>query len=92
MPERFIFRLFAAILFSPVLTFSQTKTLDDRKPLPALQDRQSAATLININNWSMWVHANGVSANSPSGLEGGFYPRQTGHVIFADGIVWGGLG
>ncbi len=48
------------------------------------------ATLMNINNISMWVYSDGQSGNDPDGDSGVVFPRGTGGVVFADGIVWGG--
>lgn len=48
-------------------------------------------TLMNINNISMWIYSDGKSARSPDGSSGVIYPRGTAGVIFADGLVWGGM-
>ncbi len=42
------------------------------------------ATLVNINNMSMWVQADGYNRDV-------IYPRGTARVIYVDGILWGGL-
>lgn len=42
------------------------------------------ATLVNINNMSMWVQADGCNRNV-------IYPRGTATVVWGDGIVWGGF-
>ncbi|NIR47642.1 hypothetical protein GWO43_04255, partial [candidate division KSB1 bacterium] len=53
---------------------------------------QPMATLVNINNISMWVRADGRSGRNPiSGKAGTIFPRGTTNVIFQDGIIWGGL-
>lgn len=50
------------------------------------------ATLVNINNISMWIRADGWSGRNPlSGSSGILFPRGTVAVIFQDGILWGGL-
>jgi hypothetical protein len=47
-------------------------------------------TLVNINNMSMWVKSDGISAQNPNGDSGLSFPRGTGTTIYIDGIVWGG--
>ncbi|RKY53622.1 MAG: hypothetical protein DRP93_06305, partial [Candidatus Neomarinimicrobiota bacterium] len=47
-------------------------------------------TLCNISNWACWVYDNGLSAHSPDGSSGGFYPRGTAAAIYQDGFMWGG--
>ncbi|MCK4530399.1 MAG: hypothetical protein KAU44_04415, partial [Candidatus Marinimicrobia bacterium] len=47
-------------------------------------------TLCNISNWAYWVYDNGLSAHSPDGSSGGFYPRGTAGAIYQDGFMWGG--
>lgn len=50
------------------------------------------ATLVNINQMSVWTRADGFSSRNPmTGNSGVIYPRGTAGVIFADGILWGGL-
>ena len=48
-------------------------------------------TLMNINNISMWIYANGESAFNPDGDWGVIYPRGTAGVVFQDGMIWGGI-
>jgi len=49
------------------------------------------STLMNVNNISMWIRADGMSANNPStGNSGVTYPRGTSTVIYKDGLIWGG--
>ena len=48
-------------------------------------------TLSNISNMSYWVRNDGLIGNDPNtGNTGGFYPRGTAGVVFAEGLVWGG--
>jgi hypothetical protein len=50
------------------------------------------ATRVNINNISMWIRSDGLSANNPfNGDAGTIFPRQTSNIIFQDGLIWGGL-
>ncbi|GAB4369111.1 MAG: hypothetical protein Kow0042_10650 [Calditrichia bacterium] len=47
-------------------------------------------TLSNVGNWAYWIAWDGLSAHDPIlDDSGGIYPRQTTHVIFTDGVVWG---
>jgi len=48
------------------------------------------STLMNINNISMWVNADGRMGIDPANNAGTVFPKGTAPVIFADGIVWGG--
>jgi len=48
-------------------------------------------TMINAGNIAMWVWADGRMATAPDGNAGAFYPRGTANIIFADGIIWGGI-
>lgn len=69
------------------------------KSLPAAQLKKASAdymtrTLVNIANVSMWIYADGTSANMPNGNSGLFYPRgssPTTAVIFQDGFIFGGV-
>ena len=57
------------------------------------------AALININRLALWIRADGLAANNPYGelsrnaLQwGALYPRgKPVGVVYADGLVWGGL-
>jgi hypothetical protein len=50
------------------------------------------STLVNVNNLSMWISADGLSARDPAtGNSGTIFPRGTAGVVFQDGMVWGGL-
>ncbi len=46
--------------------------------------------LININNITTWLSADGKSNRTPRALTGVLYPRGTAGVLYQDGIVWGG--
>ncbi|MBI2618651.1 MAG: hypothetical protein HYW57_01050, partial [Ignavibacteriales bacterium] len=47
------------------------------------------AAILNINNFTIWQQAHGRGAYPPNNAgDGGFYPRGTRWVIFADGFVW----
>jgi hypothetical protein len=46
--------------------------------------------LLNINNLTSWMRADGLSNHSPKGDNGAYFPRGTANVIYQDGILWGG--
>ncbi len=77
---------------NPITSLSQ-KVVPNRAALRKFDSSsQPSATLININNISMWIAADGLSGNNPfTGLPGVIFPRQTTNIIFQDGLVWGGL-
>lgn len=83
-----------ALILPPIKDcFAQNKSLP-AKHIHALTKSSASsypATLLNINNLSMWVRADGLSANNPyTGESGVIYPHGTAGVIFYDGILWGG--
>lgn len=50
------------------------------------------STLVNINNLSMWVRDDGLMERRPQDLNAGVtFPRGTTTVVYAGGLVWGGL-
>ena len=51
---------------------------------------QVTRTMSNISNWGYWIYYDGKSANQPSGISGGIYPRGTAGAIYKDGFIWGG--
>ncbi len=48
------------------------------------------SALLNINNLTSWLRADGISNHSPQGKPGGVFPRGTTSFIYQDGIIWGG--
>ncbi|MFQ5706317.1 MAG: T9SS type A sorting domain-containing protein [bacterium] len=56
---------------------------------------QPRSTLLNINNMAQWLRADMWSSRDPrTGNSGVLFPRGLGTdaaVIFADGLIWGGL-
>ncbi len=65
------------------------------RPFPAAKVAQDIAfgerSLLNINNMSLWFKRDGWSARNPLNDNAGVdFPRSTGHVIFQDGLIWGG--
>ena len=72
-------------------SYSQKNSVDKsafslRKPTG-----EPMSTLMNINNISMWLRADGRMGQSAHGGCGVIYPRGTSGVVYADGIVWGGF-
>ncbi|GEM_PF-637646 len=49
------------------------------------------ASLLNINNMTMWANDNGMLERRPDLTGGVVFPRGTKNVVFAGGLVWGGL-
>ncbi|MGB2869830.1 MAG: T9SS type A sorting domain-containing protein, partial [Bacteroidota bacterium] len=49
------------------------------------------AAILNINNFTYWLQANGQGAQPPNqAYNGAVFPRGTTNVIFGDGFIWGG--
>jgi len=49
-------------------------------------------TLLNINNMEMWVSDDGTMERNPlTQTAGVIYPRGTSTVVYASGLIWGGL-
>lgn len=46
--------------------------------------------ILNINNITTWMRADGQQNHSPTGDNGSYYPRGTKWVIYQDGFVWAG--
>ncbi len=46
--------------------------------------------ILNINNITTWMRADGQQNHSPTRDNGSLYPRGTKSVIYQDGFVWGG--
>lgn len=51
---------------------------------------EGTKTVSNISNWSCWLYDNGMSAHSPDGSSGAYYPIGTATAIYQDGFMWGG--
>ena len=64
---------------------------NESTPQPFKPNGEPIATLVNINDFTYWVRANGRSGGNPwTGEPGGVYPRGTAPAIFQDGVVWAG--
>ncbi|MDZ7266610.1 MAG: hypothetical protein ONB48_02950 [candidate division KSB1 bacterium] len=46
-------------------------------------------TLLNLNNFTTWMRADGQSNHTPAVQKGGIFPRGTAGVIYQDGVMWG---
>jgi hypothetical protein len=89
---RFFHLSFMIFFLSPSLSFSQ-KTSDGYSPFPLRKPTgEPVATLLNINNISMWVQGDGILGHNPYPNTdwGLFYPRGTAGVVYTDGFIWGG--
>src|SRR5437016_6822844 len=68
----------------------------EKKYVPTFQAAKIAgdpqSTLMNINNLTMWANANGMMERRLSDLSAGVtYPRDTSAVVYAGGLLWGGI-
>ncbi|NIR48442.1 hypothetical protein GWO43_08475, partial [candidate division KSB1 bacterium] len=73
-------------------TFAQKRTQVASNFQLSKPTGEPMATLININNFSMWIRADGLSASNPfTGGDGAVFPRGTAPVVYTDGIVWAGF-
>jgi len=100
MKQIYYYARFLILLSVFTHSFAQ-KTLEQQVSLPLRKSTgEPMATLININNISMWVKADGSSVlkSYPSVRDPNrlcrwsvIYPRGAKGVIYQDGILWGGL-
>ncbi|NIR47637.1 T9SS type A sorting domain-containing protein [candidate division KSB1 bacterium] len=90
--KRYCLLVAVMVVFIPFVAKSQkpaTTSSDFKLTKP---NGQPMATLININNLSMWVRADGWSGRNPITRSAGtIFPWGTTNVIFQDGIIWGGI-
>lgn len=84
MKQKLFYLSLLTFIFVSVESFAR-ELATDRAPLSFRKSSgKPMATLVNINNMSMWVQANGSNRNV-------IYPRGTATVVWNDGIVWGGF-
>ncbi len=85
-----LFIIFLTLSFIASSAFAQEKhTLRPLQSVTAAGLPQS--TLMNVNNVSMWMNANGVLERRLSDLSAGVnFPRGTSNVVYAGGLLWGG--
>lgn len=83
------------ITFVCVLTFSAFAAEGPNKTNQKDGIQLSKATgspiyqILNINNITTWMRADGQQNHSPTSDNGSYYPRGTKWVIYQDGFVWG---
>ena len=53
-------------------------------------DGTPLARPLNINNFVTWMKATGQGNWTTTNKDGGYFPRGTGHLIYQDGLVYGG--
>jgi hypothetical protein len=88
-----LFAFVVSLIVAPELTISAERKGSNSGLRLTKPTGQPISTLVNINNLAMWIRADGWSSRDPStGNSGGFFPRGVdAGVIFADGLMWGGL-
>lgn len=87
----FVLALYIVINFIAPNGFSQKGMTHQPSEELAKPTGEPMATLVNINNISMWIQADGISGVNPhTNFDGIVFPRGTETVVFADGILWGG--
>ncbi len=88
--QKFCFLLFLGFLIlAPILLAKNNNAQKGTAGFAKISALDPPATLSNINNWSYWLHSDGISGRTPEKNAGGIYPRSTGNVINADGLIWG---
>ena len=92
MRHNLFYQSLIAICLIAIQLFAGEDSIEKSKIVNRRYSDKPMATLLNINKISMWVYADGLSARSPHTNNWGvIYPRGTTGVIYADGIIWGGL-
>ena len=87
-----LFYLFGSILAVTLLGAEKPEGPGGTKSHSLSKTSQTKnAAILNINNFTYWIQANGQGAQPANqSYNGGVFPRGTTQVIFADGFVWGG--
>jgi hypothetical protein len=81
----------ALLLAGDVFAADQSRGLVGRRPSLYKADGTPNATLLNINNFSVWYNSSGEQERNPStGNAGATYPRGTSTCIYSAGLIWGG--
>jgi hypothetical protein len=89
--SRILSGIFVFLICASALSFPKQPEEGKKIPSSRMTSGVPAATLMNINNLSMWVQDNGLMSRNPfTGSSGVTYPRATATCIFADGLLWGG--
>ena len=83
------------VFCNPMLAKEKAGAATDTPSLSrSVQGSRTNQTLINVGQLAMWIQSNGISAITPGGNSGLFFPRGLANnaaVIFTDGPVWGGF-
>jgi hypothetical protein len=88
-----IFGMIPLLLLRAVFSFAQELDVPDktkRRPTLTKISGTPRDQILNINNLTTWLRADGQSNHAPSGDNGAIFPRGTRWVIYQDGLVWGG--
>ncbi|HGY55843.1 MAG TPA: T9SS type A sorting domain-containing protein [Caldithrix abyssi] len=86
--------LIGIVFISITVSLLYAREMNGRTPNPAPQKNNSMTekSLSNIGNMAFWFWNDGISGHNPyTGSSGVTYPRTTAHVIYREGIVWGGI-
>lgn len=94
MKNKFI-RAWVLGLFSAIVIWSigAAEEHPDRKKGSQTLEKTAGTpryAVLNINNLTSWHRSDGLSNHSPQADNGLYYPRNTGNVMYQDGVVWGG--
>src|SRR5574341_575688 len=79
--------IFGAVL-SSAQTFEKKQLRQSRSPFQASGAPRYA--VLNINNLTCWLRADGISSRTPSDGDGTTFPRGIANVVYQDGLMWGG--
>jgi hypothetical protein len=90
--KRIIILLLASFLASGVLTGKEEGRQRSNTPRPVYKSSGiPVQSVLNINNATMWVRADGFFDWVIEGSWNGTFPKGTLGTIFSEGIVWGGF-
>lgn len=81
------------LLLHATFTFAQGLDVLDktaRRPTLLKISGTPREQILNINNLTTWLRADGQSNQTPYNNDGAIFPRGTSAVIYQDGLVWGG--
>jgi hypothetical protein len=87
-----IFGMIPFLLLRAAFSFAQEFDVPDKtRRMPALAKISGTPRdqILNINNLTSWLRADGQSNHAPSNDNGAIFPRGTAAVIYQDGLVWG---
>ena len=85
-------RFFFIALLAAVVTLTSAqknpKPVGLSSPLKTLGEPNFS--VVNINQLTTWIRADGQGNHTPSSDNGLYFPRGTGSAVYEDGFVWGG--